>query len=215
MQKVHNSFYDNSRELKYEISIKYYENGNLKKAVDSTRGNYSVWNENIICSMEGIHTLMSKDYYVSRLENQKELIIGKNNSLYDAAFVLNKWDSIFDEQMMEIKKIRMDSVEAFYRVITKNKYAIDSIDMQIDIQNYFLKTIIVYYNQSFRISKEDGYAPVIKFNYRNYSTFPVTEAMQKKYLISNYVTINKKQDVSVARAYAGYNIINNLKFQKQ
>ena len=216
MKKVHSSFYNKNRELSYQVLIRYFERNNLRRASDSSIGKYSLWGENILYSLEGIKTFITKDFYITILKDEKQLTVGRNDQAADPVFIFGKWDSLFSEELMTIRNIKNGSLADScinFRFTPKSEEIIDSMDIEINTDSWLLSSITFYYSKKFRISDDESYGPVLKFTYMNYKAIPINEEIKNQYSISNFVKIKSQDNVVPGKAYEGYEIVNNLKFK--
>jgi hypothetical protein len=208
--KIRSVYYQNEKQIYYEVKIHYYDLKDLHTVIDSMTGKYYLYGEQINISLGGVKTIMNDKNYLTIIEEEKQMMIGKKSTEIVTGSGIEMIDSLIMDSLLLIKPLKFQNPEIKgYRFVYDN-LLMDSLDITFNKNTFFMNSMTIYYQSSQSFGQDEDYKPVISMQFINQKI--ISKPDLSVFSLDKYVSIFGENKVVATQKYKDYEIVNNLKF---
>lgn len=202
--KINRFYYDENYEVKYDVKMIVFSGGRRSVPVDSASSSYSMVNGSVISEYDNVKIVMNKQYYVTLVEDEKAIMVGRNSEKNaDPVKALKEFQTMVNNGSAQCNMIKKPGNEVAITIIPTEKSSMDSLQIVADVVSGKMMRLVFFTSDNAAMPGK------VVINLRNQERKKATESAMKKYQLSNYVVISGKS-VTAASAYRSYEIYNSI-----
>lgn len=206
VKRINNYYYNPDFEVTYKLLYVMEVNDGVVNNVDSVIYNYSILGTSSIAKYEDITMLVTNKFYVSVIEEEHAIILGRNsNGLPSAGSAINQLQSMVAKGELKITDYHKTNQDVDI-TLDLNDQTVDSLHISVNDDTGLLHSVSFY---THTYDKGKLYYQKSHLIFSNQNKRELQADAHSKYELNYYVSIDDK-NVRPNPKFKTYQIYNNL-----
>lgn len=207
LEKVNQYYYNNDKEISYDLSIRFFDNIKMNRSLDSITAHYSLYNNVIVGRYDKTGLFINAEYYVTIIDDTKKMFVSKNSVDGRPDQALKTFGELVKAGNAKIRLHSKTGDKLTISIIPKEQ-SIDSLQLRIDPVTGVIYYLNIYVGNTENEKASNEY-PCIQYRFSNQRKRIPDDVVKERYRLSRYLNVTGNE-ISPSKLYSNYEVVNNI-----
>ena len=214
LKKV-NAMYASTSSFSMDIQYLVFDNHINGNLVENKPGKYIKHNNINYTKMLGVETIVNAKHTII-INNEEAFLVITDTKKIEYSPIQTNLDTLL-KLCSSIKVVEVNENERHYMILFEEDEDLSEfsqIDVYINLSNYSIKKLVLFYNQTLPLNQNDFYAkekkPRVEIIYKTFNPFATLNTTQNKLFVESNYLVPFQNSYKGNGKYLSYEVINQL-----